>query len=810
MSVLWSDLRLGVRQAMKAPGFSLAAIATLALAIGPNTAIFSVVHATFLAPLPFADPDQLVMIWSKSPSGGRSTVSPGDAYAWKEAATSFSHLDPFTSRMFNLSTDTEPLRVRVRLVTPDGHRMLGEGMALGRDFLPEDDDPGKNQVMLLSNRLWRTHFGADPGIVGRDVRMDGRPYTVVGVMPAGVNDRIPADLWIPLTFTPQETGNHAARRLLMKGRLKPGVSVEQAQHEMTSIAAALARRVPETNTGWGVSVEPLQNNFLPASTRTMLYLLLAAVGFVVAIACVNVANLLLARGTVQEREMAIRASLGASRTRIIRQVITTSLVIALAGGLLGVLSAAWILQALLLWFPRGTLPAEADPQLSVPVLIFALLTTTGCALLFGSAPAWQASRVDVNDVLKQSGRSSVAGGRRRLRHALVLVELALAVTSLAGAGLAVHSFWKRSQVDLGVRTEHTLTFSLPVTSQQLSSPERVSDFYRRLVDRLRETPRVTQASVSSSLPLQGNSGSMPFHIAGMPACEPTACPEAAVRSVTPGFFETFGGAIVRGRGFTDQDTAGRVRVAVVSEQFVAAHLRDVDPLLQRIEQREAGSDRSPAPPVEWQIVGVFRTINNSAELGEASHPEVVLPFWQAPRRDAFVAVRTDGDPDLARMDVAAAVRSLDPDLPVMNVRTMMEIVRERLAPDMRNMALYGALAVVALVLAALGVYGVMAFSVAQRAPEIGLRMALGAAQASVRRQILIEGLKLAAGGLALGMVGAYMLGRAMQSTLFGVDPINPAVLVAVSAVLLAAAAAACYVPARRASSVDPMVALRQE
>ena len=431
--------------------------------------------------------------------------------------------------------------------------MLGEAVALGRDFQPGDDQPGKNQIVLLSNRLWRLGYAADPGIVGRDIRMDGRPYSVVGVLPPGPSDRLPADLWMPLTFEPAEMNNHAARRLLIMGRLKPGVSIEQAQHEMTSIAAELGRRVPKSNNGWNVSVEPLQNNFLSADTRTTLWLLLAAVGFVVAIACVNVANLLLARGSVREREMAIRASLGASRIRLVRQVLTESLVLAAAGGMLGIISAAWLLQALLAVIPRGMLPSEADPQLSVPVLLFALLTTTVCGLLFGSAPSWQASQVDLNETLKQSGRTSAGSGRRRLRQALVVVELALAVTSLAGAGLAIHSFWNRTQVDLGVRTDRTLTFSLPLTRERLNTRERIEAFYRDLVERLRTVPRVTHASVSTGLPVQGTPFGGPFHLVGTPACDATSCPSTGVRMVTPDFLQTFGGTIVRGRGFTDDD-----------------------------------------------------------------------------------------------------------------------------------------------------------------------------------------------------------------------------------------------------------------
>jgi len=665
--------------------------------------------------------------------------------------------------------------------------------------------------VLLSNRLWRDRYGADAAILGRDIRLNGRPYMVVGVLPPGASDRLPADLWMPLTFEPNDRIDHASRTLLLKGRLKAGVSIQQAQHEMNSIAAELARRVPKSNKDWGVSVEPLQNNFLSADRRTTLWLLLAAVGFVLAIACVNVANLLLARGTVREREMAIRASIGASRGRLIRQVLTESLVLAAAGGLLGVLSAAWILQGLLAIIPRGMLPAEADPRMSVPVLLSALLTTTVCGLLFGSAPAWQAGRIDLNETLRHSNRTSSGGSRRRLRQGLVVVELALAVTSLAGAGLAIYSFWNRTQVDLGVKTESTLTFSLPVTQEQLPTCERTEIFYRQLLERLRTVPGVTHASVSTSLPLQRAPFFGPFHLTGTPPCESMSCPSAGVRTVTPDFFQTFGASIVRGRPFTDKDTATSVAVALVSQLFAEQYLRGMDPLRQRIElSRLDAGGASPVPPVEWQVVGVFRTINNSEELGDVGAPEIVLPFWQQPSPDAAVAVRTASDPASVRMDVAAAVRTIDPDLPLVDVRTMTEIVQERLTSDRLNVALYGGLGAVALLLAALGVYGVMAFSIAQRTQEIGMRMALGAEQAHVQRLILREGAALSAGGLVLGTAAAYALGRAMQSTLFGTGAMNLPVLLVVSAVLLASALLACYVPARRAGALDPMIALRQE
>jgi putative ABC transport system permease protein len=806
---LCSDVRVAVRGLIKAPGVPAAAVTALVLAIGPNTAIFSVVYATLLAPLPYPDPEQLVMVWSKTPVGDRSSVSPADYLAWKESATSFQYLEPFSPRAFNLSSIDEALRVRARRVTPDGHRILGEGMALGRDFQSGDDQPGKNQIVLLSNRLWRRSYAGDPGIIGRDIQLDGRPHTVVGVLPAGPSDRLPADLWMPLTFASADL-NHTSRRLLIMGRLKRGISIERAQGEMTIIASELARRAPKSNRDWGISVEPLQNNFLSPDTRTTLWLLLAAVGFVVAIACVNVANLLLARGSARQREIAIRASLGAGRARIVRQTLTESLVLAATGGLLGVTSAMWLLEVLLAIIPRGMLPSEADPRLSVPVLLFALVTTTVCGLLCGSAPAWHASRVELNETLKRDGRSTASGDRRRLGQALVVVEFALAVTSLAGAGLMIHSFWNRTRVDLGVRIESTLTFSLPVAGERLNTRERIEAFYRDLLERLRTVPGVTHASVSTGLPLQGSAFGGPFHLLGSPACDAPACAVTAVRIVSPDFLQTFDGTLVRGRGFTDGDRAGSIRVALVSRQFVERYLHGVDPLTQRIELNDPGTPSTVTPQLEWQIVGVYQTINNGQQFGDVSRPEVMLPFWQSAWPEATIAVRTAGDPDLVRQDVAATVRKIDSNLPLVNVRTMADIARESLSPDRLNVVLYGSLGAVALLLAAVGVYGVMSFSIVRRTSEIGLRMALGAGPAHVRGQIMREGATLCALGLSLGTVGAYVLGRAMQSTLFGTGAMNAPVLLAVCGALLTSALLACYVPARRASAVDPMMALRTD
>jgi len=810
MSVFSSDLKSAVRVMKRAPGFSTAVIIAVALGIGPNTAIFSIVYATLLAPLPFPDPDQLVMVWSKV-RGNRDGTSPAEYLDWKRQATSFQYLEPFWPRYFNLATPEAPERVRARQTSPDGYRMLGEGIWLGRDFRADEDQPGKNQVALLSHRLWR-RMGADASIIGRDIRLDSKPYTVIGVLPPGPQDRRPADLWIPLSFTPEEIRNRQFRPLIMTGRLKPGVTIEQAQQEMNAIASRLAQQFPSSNTGRTVSVEPLQNNFLGADFIRNLWLLLAVVSFVVLIACVNVANLLLARGSTRARETAIRASLGATRGRLTRLALTESLVLALAGGALGALSSVWILQGILAIVPRLLLPSEADPRLNLPVLFFTLGAAMVSGLLFGSAGAWQARRVDLSDALKQAGRGSTGSARGSLRQALVVVEFALAMTLLAGAGLTILSFWNRTQVDLGVRTNQLLTFGLPVSEGRFSSAGEMETFYGQLVERLRTVPGVIQASVSApGLPLLSTGLPRQFTLAGQPNDVPALRPSAGAQIVTPEYFETFGTRLVRGRALTASDGPSAQRVALVNERFVELFLEGRDPLSQRVMMDGLiPGRRAPGPAVEWQIVGVVGNITTVERFGDPRAPQIYVPFAQNPWPQAMAAVRVATEPQALRPSLAAAVRAVDPNLPLTEVQTMEQIVGERMAPDRLNIALYCGLAALALLLAALGIYGVMTFAVAQRTSEIGLRMALGAQPSRVRLQLLREGLTLAGGGLAFGLLGAYALGRAMQSTLYGTGTLSLPVLLAVSLVLLGAALVACYVPARRASAVDPIMVLRQE
>jgi predicted permease len=638
--------------------------------------------------------------------------------------------------------------------------------------------------------------------------MNGEPYTVIGVTPPGMRDRQPSQLMLPLALRPEQTGRQG-RSLLVMGRLKDGVTLQQANAEMQAITRQLAEEFPQTNANWRASVEPLQNNFIPEKTIKNLWLLLGAVGFLLLIGCVNIANLLLARGTTRRREVAIRAAVGATRAQLFAHFITESLVLAVVGGAFGVYLGRLIIDGILAILPFQMLPSEADVRVSLPVLLFTLSASVSAGLLFGCAPAWQASRLDLNEALKQGGRTGGGGGR--LRRALVVAEFAMALTLLAGGGLALRSFWNLTRLDLGVRTDHILTFSLPVPQGRFKETERISPYYRQLLEKIESVPGIETAAVTTGLPLRGTGLGRPFRIAGAPPVDPGMRRGAGVQLVTPGYFDTFRIRVIKGRHFTEQDTATSARVAMVNETFVNQYLFGVDPLTQRVvlNQLLPGSPQG-GPELEWQIVGVFHNTRGGDGLRGDDVPVIYLPFWQIPWPRASVAVRTAGDPEPITRSLAAAVNSVDPDIPLAGVKTMEQILSETLSFDRFGVVLYGSFAALALVLAAVGIYGVMAFAVAQRTHEFGVRMALGAAGGQILRLVLREGVTLALFGLVLGLGGAYLVGRAMQANLYGVSALDVRALGAVAFVLLAATLLACYFPARRASRVAPMVALRDE
>src|SRR6266436_133188 len=808
MTNLARNIRFGLRLLAKNLGFTCVALLALTLGIGANTAIFSVVYATLLAPLPYPNPDQLVIVWSKI-NGNRNGVSAGDFLDWKQQSTVFQDLCAWTGGNYSLSTSDHPEMIQTRLTTPGFNNMVGTPFFLGRDILPEEGVVGRDRVVVMTHRLWVERFGSDHEIIGKPIRLNGEPYTVVGVLAAGQPDRLESQLFVPLAFKPEQI-NHDFHFVLVMGRLKPGVTLQQANANMDSVSRHIAEVYPKSNKGWSAAVEPLKNDFISKDLIKNIWLLMGAVGFILLIACVNVANLLLARGTVRQKEIAVRASLGATRGQLFAQFLTESLALSLIGGILGV-SLAWgLLKVIVSLIPPFTLPSEADIRVNLPVLFFSMAATLLAGVLFGCAPAWQTARLNLSDVLKESGRSAVSAGRHGLRRTLVVIEFALALTLLAGAGLVIHSFWKLSRVDLGFRQDHILTFFLPVTNERFATPEQINAFYRLLLDKVGALPGITAASASTGMPIIGTNFGMPFNLAGQAVSDPSSRPGAGFTMVTPEFFKTFGIQIEKGRAITEQDVAGGLPVAVVNETFAKKYLSNVDPLTQRlaIEQLIPGVTKL-GPPIEWQIVGVYHNVHNGGVRGDG-FPEIVVPFWQSPWPQAGLAVRTFSDPASMTKSITAVVRSVDPNLPLDQVKTMDQLVDESLAGDRFSTVLFSSFAGVALLLAAIGIYGVMSFAVAQRTHEIGLRIALGAGPNQVLRLVLQEGMVLAFFGLLVGLAGTYFVGRVMKTLLYQVNAMDPAAISAVAAVLLLSAFFACYIPARRATQVDPMVALREE
>ena len=805
--VIRQDISFSVRTLFKHLGFTITAVLTLALGIGATTAIFSVVYAVF-APMPYPKSEQLVMVWSRI-HGERNSVSPADFLEWRRRSTSFQDINAWSGGSYNVATRERPEQIEGSPRTPGFFKMEGLPMFLGRDFLPEEGQPGRDHVVILSNRMWSRHFASDRDIVGKDIRMNGDAYTVVGVLPPGMYDRLPMQLWVPLAFDPEQTTDHNAHFILVMGRLKDGVSINQAQAEMNGIAAQMEKEYPQSNGNWGVSVEPLHLNFVDPTTRRNLWLLLGAVGFLLLIACVNVANLLMARGTSRQREVAVRAALGASRLRIFSQFLIESLVLALIGGVFGVLLAGLILDAMTLVMPpTGTmLPSEADIRISMPVLLFTIALTGISGLLFGSAPAWQATRFDLNEVLKTGGRTG-GGARRNALRFLVVAEFSLALTLLATGGMALKGFWNLTRVNLGIQPEHVLTFQLPVPDERLKTADQIRSYYRQMLGRVEAVPGISKVAVMTGVPARGPNFGMPFTIVGQSDVNPSDRPGAAFQMITADYKDALGIRVTKGRSIDQHDIETSPRVAMVNENFVKRYMPGVDPLTQRISVEEILPGGTVGRPVEWQIVGVYQNVRGAGIREE--YPEIDVPFWQSPWPQVSMVLRTEGDPKAVTKSVAGAISSVDPDLPLAGVKTIDEIVSESLAIDRFSMVLFSSFGLLGLMLAAVGIYGVMAFGVAQRTHEFGIRMALGAQRSRVVRLVLKEGTIVAVAGALIGLVGAYLVGRAMQSTLYGVNAMDSFAVGSTAGLLLVVALLACLVPALRASRVEPMTALREE
>jgi predicted permease len=813
------DIRYALRRLRKSPGFTLTAVLALALGIGPNVAIFSIVWATFFQPLPYPDPDQLVVVWGHD-KNGRMPVTSFDYVQFAEQSSSFQRLDFSSWRSLRLTgADHVPDEITGTRESPGMHsRQFGTKLALGRDFLPEEGTSGKDHVVVLNHPLWVQRFNSDRQVIGKTILIENEPYTVVGVFAAAETDHQGAHFVLPKVYRaderPWDFGNAF-------GRLKPGVTLAQAQTELQTIdhrmaAMHKAAGAPEDSM---VTVEPLHNDWLEKRTQRNIWMLLAAVGLVLLIACANVASLLLARGAVRRQELAVRAALGASRSRIFAQLLAESLTIASIGGTLGVLLGWGIMRVSISSFPDLVNQSnEAVVNMNLPVLGFAVLISMLSGLIFGCAPAWRAGRTSLNDTLRLGTKASQDRERIGMLSVLVVSEVALAMTLLAGAGMAIRSFWKVSQIDLGFTPDHLVTgwVSLHIPRSQdgkfkLPSDEEVQAQHNQLLERVRTIPGVSEAALTTSAPLNGND-LMNFRIPGENSGNRQE-PSAIYRAVTPGYFRTFGIRLSQGRFFNESDRLNAPPVLVVNDAFARRFFGGKNPLMQRIELRPWGivqDHGAQKPPEEFQVVGVFHDTLNSDRITGDTQPEMIASLDQMSWPFVGIAARTGVDSmamtTMLRRTVALAI----PGASIQELHIARVQIEEQRSTDRFEMVLFGCFAGIALLLSAVGIYGVMTFVVQQRTHEVGIRMALGAERSDVVRLMLHSGLRLAITGVVIGIAGAWLLGHAMHSMLYGMRTVDIVSLMAVGVLLLLVAVTACWMPARRAASVDPMRALRTE
>ncbi len=799
MGTLLHDLRFAARALARRPAFTVLALLTIALGIGANTAIFTVVNAVLLTPLPYPHPDRLAMVWAQDPARGwdRVPTSAQDFLAWREQSGALV-LGGGSNAAYSLTSDGDPEQVPGFRVTSDFFHVFGVSPALGSTFGPEADVEGADRLAVLSDGLWKRRYGADPEIVGLTIQVDGEGYTVVAVMPPGFHFPSTAQMWTPIVFSEDQLNDRNWHFFLTVGRLADGVSIEAARAEMKTIAARLSDEFPDSDAGWTADVLPLHEE-LTTSVRGVLYVLLGAVGFVLLIACANVANLLLVRASGRTRELAVRTALGAGKGRLVRQLLTESLLLAGVGGLIG-LGLAYLGLDLLLSVSPITVPGGGEVHIDATVLGATALGALLTGVVFGSAPVLAVLRTDLQGALKEGGRGQAGGGGQRLRSFLVVAEVALALVLVTGAGLMLQSVRSLLRVDVGVDTSDVLLaqFTLPPAAYPRSEDQVL--FLDQLLERASAIPGVRAAALTSVAP-PTSGGQFHVRIEGVHDAWTMDLPVARSRSVSAGYFEAMGIPLVRGRTFTRDDRAGGARVVVVDEAFVKQHFPDADPIGKRIRTLE---------DEPREIVGVVGNVANTG-LGNEAQPTDYLPYSQTMFGTTMtLAVRTGADPSTFVPAVREAIWSLDSDLPLVGVGTLEDRLRTSVAQPRFNSAMLTLFAVLALVLAGVGIYGVMAYTVSERTTEIGLRMALGASGGSVQGLVVRKAMALTGGGIALGLLASLALGRVIRSFLFGIGPADPATFAAVAVTLASVAFLASYLPALRASRLDPLKALGSE
>jgi len=807
---LTQDIRYGARMLAKHKAFTSIAVLTLALGIGANTAIFSVVNELLLRPLPYRDADRVVMLWEVTPEGRhQNTTSRANFRRWREQSTSYQQLAAFSDQRFNLTGIGEPEELSVQMATPELFKVLGVDPLLGRTFVPDDAD---SPVAVLSYGLWQRRFGGQQSVVGQPITLNDEKYTVIGVMPPNFQFHIkqrsgtgrPAELWTILPMPNGPGANERGRFLSTVARLKDGVTVDHAAAELRTIHARLSDEVPQFNKNFTAEVLPLREQFF-GNVRRPLWLMLGAVGFVLLIACANVANLLLSLASAREKEIAVRAALGARRIRIVRQLLTESLLLALLGSVLG-LAFAWLgIKALMMIIPKDLVSLQSV-GLNVTVLLWTLGVSVLTGIIFGLAPALHVSRLNLNDSLKEGGKSesSQASGSRRLRSALVVSEIALAVVLLASAGLLIKSFIRLQQVDRGFDTDNVLTMVIRVPDARFREDAQFVNFFSQVLERVRHLPTVRSAGIVNYLPLYGGLGSATgFKILGRPEPPPGQGPVTDVRVADSGYFQSMGIHLLHGRNFSDAEQREPRHVILINEALARAYFAEEDPIGHRLD---VAMFEKPTPA---EIIGVVGNVRYDS-LIDASPPAVYFPHPDLTYSFMTLVIRTDGEPSAIAPAVQREIRSLEPNQPVSDVRTMNQVMSEWVARSRFNTLLLGLFAGLATLLSAVGIFGVMNYSVALRTREIGLRLAVGAQPRQVLLLILKQGFWLTIVGVVLGLAAAFALTRLLSGLLFGVAAIDVTTFATISLLLVIVSLLACYLPARRAMRIDPLRALRYE
>ncbi len=804
METFFQDLRYGLRSLIKQPFFTVIALVTLALGVGANSAIFSVVNAVILRPLPYPESDRLMkmsQVKLSDPEKGGS-VSYLNFKDWKAQGESFEHMAAIQSGDFTTKIGDVAERVQGMGVSSDFFPMLVVTPVLGRVFDAGEDRPG-NQIALISHSLWQSRFGSDPNITEQTISIDAKPYTIIGVMPEGFNFSLReerAELWLPISFSESWLNQRGANFLTILGRLKKGVSLEQAQSEMNAVAGRLADQYPDANAGEGVRVSYLYEEIV-GDIRLMLIVLLAAVGLVLLLACANVANLLLARASARQKEIAIRSALGASRLRIIRQLMTESFLLALIGGGLGLLLAMWGLDVLISLSPED-IPRLGEIALDSRVTVFTLLVSVVTGLIFGLAPALQVSKLDLNETLKEGSRGASSGLRRnRARSLFVVAQVSIALVLLISASLMLRSFYRLQQVDPGFRPDDVLTMGIMLPDSKYKEPEEWRGFYDRLLEQIRTLPGVESAGAISTLPLAGSNMSMSFEVEGRPPASPADEVSANYRAVSHDYFKALGISTLRGRAFNERDNDKSPKVIIVNESFARIHFPGEDPTARRIK---IGYNDTVA-----EIVGVVGDVKHKS-LEADSGAEMYLPYQQTPWWFMGLAIRTRSNSSDIVAGVKSALANLDKDVPVYDVKLMQEYLKKTVSKPRFNTLLLALFAAVATLLAAVGIYGVISYSVTERTREIGIRQAMGATRGDVLSLILRQTARLTAMGIAVGLGAAFAFAQVMKSMLYKVSATDPLTFIAIPLLLAGVALAASFIPARRAMKVDPIVALRYE